>query len=276
MTTPKQFTGQRDQQFLRAIPVRLPDLKDVSAPLTTPSAIDTRVSDELLRKKVIEQLGDLGEHMQLTVHVSVSKGEILLKGTVDSHYNRLVVSSSISRLCGSRGLRDQLQIRSRYNEETPRKRIDYRALLRSRTFLSGIAASVFLIVAGVISILISSGYFAERLYQLPVKVTYNGKSAIGAQLILHPQNAKNKNAGPTYGEVQSDGSVVWSSKKTGDGIPKGEYVMTAVWCPLIKTSDSIYRGENILPAKLSDAANSPYKFQVTKGVPALKEIELKQ
>src|SRR5690606_16510418 len=151
MTAPERLPGWAQHGGLigrptpNPVPVRLPALGDTGVQ-NRPNAVDSKKLDEQLRKKVLEQLGDLGQQMRMTVPVAVEKGEVFLKGNVDSNYNRLVITSSIARICGAKNLRDQLSIRSRFHEPITSRTADSIESLKSKpAVLVGIAVGIALL-----------------------------------------------------------------------------------------------------------------------------------
>jgi len=285
MTTPKHLPGWADDAGLtgrpnppvqKSVPVRLPDLNDTGVK-NRPTAVDSRRLDEQLRKRVLQQLGDLGEQMRMTVQVAVEQGEVFLKGNVDSNYNRLVITSSVARICGPKNLRDQLSIRSRFGDPTTSRTADSIESLKSKpAVLAGIAAGIALLALIVFTVLSRQGVFLERLHNIPLEVTYNGKPAVGAQLALHALPADSSQSSNAIGIVQEDGTVLW---KTGDrvgGVPVGRYVVTAIWHPLLGPKENPHRGRNILPKEYQQPTTTPFSAEVTPQSQPLLQLELKR
>jgi|GEM_PF-2260171 len=255
--------------------IRLPKPSETRVAPRKISPEEQQKQDDTLRKQIINQLADLGEQMRMTVQVSVRQGEVFLNGTVDTHFNRLLITSTVSRLSGPKNVHDELKIRSRFNQPVVSSRLAEIPFHKTRNGQVTFVTMALALIAATWFLTVRSGLFNTPLYEFPLEVVYKGKPAAGAQLTLYPQTSR-EDAKPTFGAVQADGKVVWSTVKPGDGIPKGNYTLTAVWYPLIRTSDSLYRGSNLLPAELENQTTSPFRLSVSSGKQEPRKIDLKQ
>lgn len=236
--------------------------------------------DAALRQHVIERLADLGEQMRLSVHVQVLNQVVTLVGTVDSSYHRLLVVSVVSRIAGVERVVDRITLGSRFH----RLQIDAATQRRlaghwsqSPLFLASSAAGiVFALVASVwFSGALIAAVFGQPLQSLPLIVEFDGKPAEGAVLTLHPQ-LSSSNSTTVLGIVNARGEVEWTTRNPGDGVLPGNYRMTATWRPLIKTRDSVFRGQNVLSKDLMEPSLSPFEFVVTATDQQPRLINLKR
>ncbi len=275
MSTPPQ-RGHRTQRLNSGsapLPVRLPDPATVNAPAAAETSHESAVADAALRQTVLDQLGELGQQMRLTVNVAVRQGIVSLKGTVDTPYNRLVVLTTIARFCGADRIHHELTIATPRDGRSAQSE-SAKALSPHLRRIALAAGAVTLVLA-----LIWGGRFIYEQSQprpepFPLEVHFRGKPAAGAQLTLHPVGG-DALAKPCSGQVRPDGSVLWTTREPGDGVFVGTYIMTARLHPLIKTPESVHVGENILPTALLSPESSPFRFTVS-GSSATQRIELKR
>lgn len=107
------------------------------------------------------------------------------------------------------------------------------------------------------------------------KLAFKGKPAVGAFVVLHPQST-DPNAPRPRATVQSDGTFALSSFREADGAPPGEYVLTAQWNKIVKSSNGdAGAGPNVLPAKYAKPSSSPVKVRIAEGSNDLQLIQLK-
>jgi hypothetical protein len=108
-------------------------------------------------------------------------------------------------------------------------------------------------------------------YPTKVKVIYEGKPPVGATIVLTPAGKiGNPSVIPSTGAVAEDGTVTFSTYTLNDGVPAGEYVVSAFW------ADGSGRSSKQLPAKYLDPATSDHKVRIEKNVNDLGTIELKK
>ncbi|WP_437194422.1 BON domain-containing protein [Planctomicrobium sp. SH527] len=236
--------------------------------------------DAELRLHVIDRLADLGETMRLSVHVQVLGQVVTLTGTVDSSYHRLLLVSIVSRIAGVERVVDRITLGSRFHrlqvDPDTQKRLSGH-WSQSPLFLASSAAGiVFALVASVwFSGALISAAFGQPLQSLPLIVQFDGKPAEGAVLTLHPQLTSSKST-TVLGVVNARGEVEWTTHNQGDGVLPGNYRMTATWRPLIKTRDSVFRGNNVLSKDLMEPSLSPFEFVVTAADQQPQMINLKR
>jgi hypothetical protein len=103
------------------------------------------------------------------------------------------------------------------------------------------------------------------VYPVSGKVTFQGKPAAGAQVVLHPvDRSKPSDVTPSAG-VQGDGTFKITAYELDDGAPQGEYVATVEWFKIVSTGGGGGRGPNVLPAKYASSKTSPIKVTVNGG-----------
>lgn len=108
-------------------------------------------------------------------------------------------------------------------------------------------------------------------YPTKVKVVYEGKPPVGATIVLTPADKiGSPSVIPSTGAVAGDGTVTFSTYTLDDGVPAGEYVVSAFW------ADGTGRNSKQLPAKYLDPATSDHKVRIEKSVNDLGTIELKK
>ncbi len=109
------------------------------------------------------------------------------------------------------------------------------------------------------------------------KVTFQGKPASGALVVLHPkvETPENQSVRPRA-YVKEDGSFELSSYESNDGAPLGDYAVVLVWPKSIKGPDgSSGPGPNVLPPKYSRPETSPAVVKIAEGSNQLDPIVLK-
>jgi hypothetical protein len=106
-------------------------------------------------------------------------------------------------------------------------------------------------------------------YPTKGKVLYEGQPPIGATIVLTPADKiGNPSITPSIGAVAEDGTVTFCTYTTADGVPAGEYIVSAFW------ANGSGRSSRPLPAKYADPATSGHKVRVEKCVNDLGTIEL--
>ncbi len=106
----------------------------------------------------------------------------------------------------------------------------------------------------------------KETFPARVKVEFEGKPPVGATIVLRPAAGSDAKTIPTVGTVGEDGVVVFSTYKTNDGAPAGEYAVTAHW----------FAGNspNKLPARYQDPATSGLRAKIEGRPNELEVIRL--
>ncbi len=128
-----------------------------------------------------------------------------------------------------------------------------------------------------VSIAAICGCAEKRVNVFPVsgKVTYKGKPAAGAIVVLHPVNAVGFEGVAPIGTVGDDGSFTLTVYDPGDGAPEGDYVATIQWRKMVVGKGGAGAGPNVLPKQYSSAATSPVKVSVSGGPTEIPPIAIK-
>jgi hypothetical protein len=118
-----------------------------------------------------------------------------------------------------------------------------------------------------------SGDSRVPVYPVTGKVTFDGKPASGAQVMLNATGEVPKDLA-LIGVVNDDGSFKISSYGDGDGAPAGEYVVTVQWFRVVQSEGGSGRGPNVVPPKYSTKEASPIKVTVNKAATEIPPIEV--
>ena len=120
-----------------------------------------------------------------------------------------------------------------------------------------------------------SGCGEKRVRVVPVtgKVSFQGQSPAGAQVVLHPVSATTVPANfAATATVNGDGTFQIAGYENGDEAPPGDYVATVQWFKIVESEGG--RGPNVLPPKYASKDSSPIKITVGSGPTAVPPIEI--
>jgi hypothetical protein len=119
---------------------------------------------------------------------------------------------------------------------------------------------------------------ADRVAVAPVSgsVTFDGKSAPGALIVLHPKNGAATAAPKSRAQVGADGTFRFSTYDSGDGVPPGHYVATITWYRLTKDAGEVKAGPNVLPPKFANPKTSPWEVRVAEGGATLPPLKIRR
>ena len=117
-----------------------------------------------------------------------------------------------------------------------------------------------LAVAMLPAVVVLNGCNEARVPVYPVtgKVTFQGKPAAGAQVVLNPVHPPAGDVVAPLGVANNDGTFSITVYEPGDGAPQGEYVATVQWFKMVGQAS----GPNILPKQYANPATSPVKLHV--------------
>src|SRR5262245_21056586 len=100
-------------------------------------------------------------------------------------------------------------------------------MLIHRNFVS--FARLFILIALISSLSGCGGRDWPERYPTKVKVLYEGKPPVGATIVLTPADRIGEpSVIPSIGVVAEDGTVSFTTYTTDDGVPAGEYVVSAM------------------------------------------------
>ena len=97
-------------------------------------------------------------------------------------------------------------------------------------------------------------------------VSYQGRPVPSGNITFYPKHGR-----PASGNIESDGTFVLSSYRSGDGLPIGKYKVCVTAYKATKTLvnyDEVVRhrpAEYLVPKKYSSVSSSPLEIEVTKG-----------
>lgn len=107
------------------------------------------------------------------------------------------------------------------------------------------------------------------------KLLVNGKPAQGATVFFHPRASAIPKAGLPMGIVQEDGSFTATTYVRGDGLPAGEYDLTARWPTRQVVEGETIEGPDQFRGRYSNASNPIATVTVAEGESRLAPIELR-
>jgi hypothetical protein len=114
-----------------------------------------------------------------------------------------------------------------------------------------------------------------KVHPVTGKVSFQGKPAAGANVVLHPKSESiPKNVVPSA-TVKDDGTFQITTYQSGDGAPPGDYTATIEWHKMITDEGGSGRGPNVLPPQYADAKSSPVSVTVKEGSNDIPPIEIK-
>jgi hypothetical protein len=118
----------------------------------------------------------------------------------------------------------------------------------------------------------------ERVAVAPVSgsITFDGKPAPGALIVLHPKGGSTPVAPKARAQVEADGTFRFSTYDSGDGVPPGEYVATITWYQLTRQGGEVKAGPNVLPPKFANPKTSPWEVRVAEGSASIPPLKLRR
>lgn len=263
-------------------PVQLPDpaLYEVSedaheiSPVSLSGDTALKLSaetDEAIRDRIVASLVATNIPTLAELEVIVEGQSVTLQGVVTSQYERQMVLQMVKREC------DAWHVRNGINVVPPKAlRFSLREFSKDlwssyRIELSVIACSLIAILGVIVP---WPKWAPATTYQMNVSAMLGQEPMTGAVISLHPDGwSLPEDAVPT-GRVGADGKVVFTTFTDRDGVPAGEYSVTASWNKLVTLpgGESV-RGPNVVPEIYRDPATSPLKIKVESNVKELPALE---
>lgn len=219
-----------------------------------------RIADLQQLAAINRELKKLRNTEPLDVTVRVVQAVAHLTGTVASNYEKLLVHYHVKNACRDIVISDQLHVARRRMSIEQFPASSWWSMKHAGRYASGLVAGGAL-VWGVVAVVMMFG--ATPLSQVSAVVNFGGKPAVGASVVLHARNPEGGGEASSFrGVVTADGGVHWSTHSRGDGLPPGEYIVTATWHKLVNSKGELQPGPNVLPKRYAAAATSPVRLVV--------------
>lgn len=107
------------------------------------------------------------------------------------------------------------------------------------------------------------------------KITYRKQPVGEAMLVLHPAVPLPVETPQPVAYSNVQGDFEFTTFKTGDGAPQGEYTITVELREQRQIGEELVRdGRNLLPPQYSSAQKSPLRCTISAGKNELPELEL--
>lgn len=230
--------------------------------------------DTELRERVVSQLRHSRIPMFQKLQIEVQNGEVRVTGTVETTFDKQLLARSLKQISGVKVWQlDSVKVLPPpvYREPLLRR---LRGLLPSHRTLGVIVA---VSAASLLMILAPWAKGSHDIETVPVsgQVFFDGQHAFGAFVTLHPIGGSPllKDFRPA-GYVQPNGQVKFSTVKSQDGVPPGEYLVTVQWNKLVKNGEDASPGPNILPQRYLLPTTSGLKVKVDPGQTELPPLKL--
>ncbi len=122
-----------------------------------------------------------------------------------------------------------------------------------------------------------SGCGPQPLKTVPLsgKVTVNGKRAGRVKVFFTPTAPPQGKAVLPSAESAADGTFRVSTLLPDDGLPPGEYAVTALWPTYRPGGDQEIEGPDRFQGRYNDSKNPPLKVVVKEGQTELPPLELR-
>lgn len=106
------------------------------------------------------------------------------------------------------------------------------------------------------------------------QVTYKGKPAAGATVVLFTTKAEDTSDVAPSAVVKDDGSFAITVYEPGDGAPEGDYVATVQWRKMVTGAGGSAAGPNVLPEKYANPKTTPIKVSVAGAATQIPPINI--
>jgi hypothetical protein len=209
-------------------------------------------ADRELEQRIVASLKSHHVPSLHRVKVEVREGVVTLRGEVNSFYAKQLTQHSARRTAGDRPVIDELSV------VTP---AGFRDPLRlSLSAAAGVALLLLLLVSG------CSRAEPEKLPVFPVtgQVTYQGRPAAGAWVVLHPADPDRAWPQPRA-KTDSQGNFSISTYEPQDGAPAGDYLVTLELPQVINRGGQLELGGNLLPHEYGTPQTTSLATRVAEG-----------
>lgn len=232
-------------------------------------------SDACLREQIVHRLSCLSGNSALRLAITVREGAVHLAGAVGQAYEGKLVLHTVERIPGVRKLTARICVGDRIVVNRRSRSLNLRPV--PRHVLIGLVA----LTAGAAGAWLSLGVTrpqCEPVVALPVTLLAGGRAAVGAQLNLFPAT---QSATPPVRDIRPrglagpGGQVEWTTFMRGDGLPPGDYIVTACWLPMQMVNGESRTQPNCFLAKYANKETSPLRVSVRAGQtrPITLEVE---
>lgn len=228
--------------------------------------------DEELQALVESHLRETGVPAFQKINVTVRSGLAVVSGAVSSELERQMLFRSFRNLYQIRSWIDEVDV---VEEPEPVETwwSGIRQLFPTTRTLSGLTAIALLALAVALFPRKSDGY-GIATYPVTVRVTFEGHPMAGAFVVLHPVGHELPDQIRPAGHVQDDGVLKLHTFASGDGVPAGEYLVTAQWTRIQSAYGDSTPGPNLLPARYGLPTTSGLRVLVREGQTEFVELKL--
>lgn len=117
----------------------------------------------------------------------------------------------------------------------------------------------------------------KRVPTFPVsgKVLVNGRPAVDLFVYFHPTPKKDGESFIPYGKTDENGDFQLNTFKNGDGVPRGDFLVTFEWKEKSGTFKNQFQGPDRLKGKFSKPESSTFNVSITNETTILEPFELK-
>lgn len=229
-------------------------------------------SDEELQALVTSHLRETGVPVFQKIKVTMRSGVAVVSGVVSSELERQMLFRSFRNLYQIRSWIDEVDV---VEEPEPVETwwSGTRQLFPTTRTLSGLTAIALLALALTLFPRKSDGY-GIATYPVTVRVTFEGHPMAGAFVVLHPVGHELPDQIRPAGHVQDDGVLKLHTFASGDGVPAGEYLVTAQWTRMQSANGDSTPGPNLLPVRYGLPTTSGLRVLVREGQTEFVELML--
>jgi hypothetical protein len=245
----------------------------IDAPRRATTTEPQEPTDAELLRSVRVRLSRLGARFLRGIQPTVRTGIVTLRGQVETDYERQVVVQLVQQIAGVRDVFANLRLAEPVSPPS-RQQLEPTSGVTVRRFPIRRKHAV---AAALASLLAATAWSAmDRTPVVPVKGTLRvfGQSGADVLLTLHPIFERGGNAPRPRGRVDASGRIEWTTFERGDGLPPGEYAVTAVWNRTADGNTGDPSGVQAIAACYARPETSPLRITVTDDECPPIELEL--
>jgi hypothetical protein len=231
---------------------------------TSPVQHALPISDGDLRRAILTQIGSSATSLV----VRVFEGNVYVQAETSSSFDAQYLTRVIEQIAGVQTVTCTVATRSSATRASaPRQSL---RLQSPNVSWNGVVIALSAATIVIASWVFWPGRGAGHLPLVAADVTVRleNEPLAGARLTLHPlqllrdSNGKDVSGLRPSGFVQQDGHVTWTTLQPGDGIPAGQYAVTAIWHRPFEKDGETAPGPNLLPNHFSDPTQTPLRLFV--------------